>query len=71
MCARVAKAGRCAGLKILWKVTFHVGSTPAPGTLETRSPTRGQGMLKAFSRSCSGMDGGRWVRSGFLSSRKF
>ena len=53
-----------------WRVTFRVGSTPTPGTLESRSPTRGQGMLKASSRSCSGMAGGRWVRSGFLPSRR-
>ena len=39
MCARVAKTGRRAGLKILWRVTFRVGSTPTPGTLESWFPS--------------------------------
>ena len=26
------ETGRCAGLKILWRFTFRVGSTPTPGT---------------------------------------
>ena len=37
------ETGRRAGLKILWRFTFRVGSTPTPGTLESRSPTGNQG----------------------------
>ncbi len=31
----MAKTGRRAGLKILWRVTFRVGSSPTPGILQS------------------------------------